>query len=152
MRNDIHFAFAKVCLFLLEKRALRSPFYPPPNQGQEHVNFACKMTSKVKVKNNQNLYTANLSFLLAIFDQGQEHVDFASQNDTNSRPKTVPFFAKKVTQKKRKKKAEKIGFFVLCYCSFSFLRNWLNQLLISGKLSIDQYLPVHCILSAMNFN
>lgn len=67
----------------------------------------CKTTSKSKFKNNQNLYTANLSFLLAIFDQGQEHVDFASQNDTNSRPKTVPFFAKKVTQKKCKQKSRK---------------------------------------------
>lgn len=34
------FCFAKVCLTALEKRALRSPFYPSESQTQNRVDFA----------------------------------------------------------------------------------------------------------------
>jgi hypothetical protein len=95
---------------LLEKRALRSPFYPPPNQGQEHVDFARKTTLKIKFKINQNLYTSNLSFSLAIFDkvQGQNRVDFARKM-TQIQTQKPSFFCKKSYPKKPYKKSRKFA-------------------------------------------
>ncbi|MEQ6219677.1 helix-turn-helix transcriptional regulator [Levilactobacillus brevis] len=42
------FCFAKVCLTALEKRALRSPFYPPESQTQNRVDLASLNVTKVK--------------------------------------------------------------------------------------------------------
>jgi hypothetical protein len=93
----------------LKRGRFAPPFIPHQVKVKGMSILLCETTSKVKFKTNQNLYTASLSELLAIFAkvQGQNRVDFACKM-TQIQTQKPSFFCKKRTQKNRTKKAESL--------------------------------------------